>query len=635
MKKGLLIFLTIVSLIMFSSCKKANSDLYVEKIEGLREDFIRGVDISSVISLENSGVKYYDFKGKEEDIFKVLADNNINYIRVRIWNDPYDDNGNGYGGGNNDLETAIKIGKRATKYGMKLLVDFHYSDFWADPSKQMVPKAWASLNIEDKANALYTFTYNALKAMKDEGINIGMVQLGNETNGKMCGEKIWLNIKTLMEKGAKATRDVDKNILIAIHFANPENVDSYKKYARNLDYYKIDYDVFASSYYSYWHGSTENLTTVLKEIADTYDKKVMVAETSYAYAVENFDEHGNVIGDELNYEKKYPFTVQGQANAVIDVIKAVNNIGEAGLGVFYWEPAWISVPGETHEAQSTLWEKYGSGWASSYSKEYDPNDAGKYFGGSAWDNQAMFDKTGHPLESLKLFKYIYEGNTPNIKVDAIEDTMLIVRLNNKISLPEKVNAIMSDGSKKEVSIRWEDAPLDNYATGGVNKYTIKGEVDGVKAYLYLSVVEENYVDNYSFENADISMWKVTDNKSCKELYVMEKSTDALTGTKSFHFWSDKDLSFDLSQEITNLKTGKYSFSLSIQGGDALVQNIYIYTIVDDIKTIEKVTITSWRDWQNPIIKDIEVIDNVTIGIHVECNANAWGTIDDFLLNPQK
>ena len=164
MKKILLVLIVLpITLSLFGCSKRVNKvkssdDLYIRKIENIDDDFIMGMDASSVISLEQSGVKYYDYDGNEEDVFKVLASSGINHIRVRVWNDPYDSNGNGYGGGNCDIEKAIEIGKRASKYGMKLIVDFHYSDFWADPSKQMVPKAWKDLQIEDKAKALYEYT---------------------------------------------------------------------------------------------------------------------------------------------------------------------------------------------------------------------------------------------------------------------------------------------------------------------------------------------------------------------------------------------------------------------------------------------------------------------------------------------
>ena len=145
--------------------------LHIEAVEGLREDFIFGMDASSVIAEEKSGVSYLGFDGKAQDVFCTLAQAGVNYIRVRVWNDPFDAEGHGYGGGNCTVDTALEIGKRATKYGMKLLVDFHYSDFWADPGKQMVPKAWKDMDLETKAAALEQYTRESLQKLKDAGVD--------------------------------------------------------------------------------------------------------------------------------------------------------------------------------------------------------------------------------------------------------------------------------------------------------------------------------------------------------------------------------------------------------------------------------------------------------------------------------
>lgn len=390
--------------------QKVTSDtLSVRKVENLPSDFILGMDASCVPALERGGVRYYDHAGQEKDVYRILAENGINYIRVRIWNDPYDEGGNGYGGGNCDLENAVTIGKRAAENGMKLLVNFHYSDFWADPGKQMVPKAWRGLSLDRKCDALFAYTKASLQHLADENVQIGMVQVGNETNGSLCGEKDWEAICRLLSAGAKAVREVCPDALVAVHFANPEKSGSYEAYAGRLADHGVDYDVFASSYYPYWHGTQENLAKLLSGIAATYGKKVMVAETSYAFTAEDSDFSHNTIGAGAE-AAGYPFTVQGQADLVRDVIDMVANETENGIGVFYWEGTWISAGGSSWEENSARWEKYGSGWASSYAAAYDPQDAGKWYGGCAVDNQAFFDSKGHALESLKVFALVRQGN---------------------------------------------------------------------------------------------------------------------------------------------------------------------------------------------------------------------------------
>ena len=386
----------------------SSNTLRVKKVEGLSENFIFGMDASCVPSLEAGGVKYYDHDGNEKDVYKILAENGLNYIRVRIWNDPFDKNGNGYGGGNCDIENAIAVGKRATANGMKLLVNFHYSDFWADPQKQSVPKAWQGMSVSEKSNAIYEYTKKSLKKLTEANIDIGMVQVGNETNGFMCGEKKWENIAALMSAGSKAVREVCPDALVALHFSNPELANRYAGYAYELNRFNVDYDVFASSYYPFWHGSFENLIAELDKVTSNYNKKVVIAETSYAYTPDDTDFHGNTVSAQMA-AKDYPLTIQGQSDLVRDVIATAAKI-ENCIGVFYWEGTWIAAGGKCYEENRVLWEKNGSGWASSHVAEYDPDDAGKWYGGCAVDNQAMFDKNGKALESLKVFALVRNGN---------------------------------------------------------------------------------------------------------------------------------------------------------------------------------------------------------------------------------
>ena len=622
--------------------KIEGSSLYVKKVENLSDDFIMGMDASSVPSLEASGVKYYNYDGQEQDVFKTLAENGINYIRVRIWNDPFDGSGNGYGGGNCTIDTAVEIGKRATKYGMKLLVNFHYSDFWADPGKQMVPKAWANMEIEEKTEALYQYTLESLNKLKDAGVNVGMVQIGNETNGHMCGEKTWFNMQYLFQAGSKAVREVFPDALVALHFANPESAGSYATYASKMDYYKVDYDVFASSYYPYWHGTLENLTNVLTQINQTYGKKVMVMETSYAYTPEDTDFFANTISDGGAVVKNYPYTIHGQATCVRDVIETVANI-PGGIGVCYWEGTWITVGRNSWEENAAKWEKYGSGWAASYAAGYDPEDAGQWYGGCAVDNQAFFDPDGKPLESLRVFNLVRYGNDTEPVADALEDVNIMSDLGSPIVLPETVNAIMTDSSRSAVPVTWNitEAELASMANSGAAKYEVTGTAGGMEAHAYISVMEFNYLQNYSFEDGEeMPGWTVTDLGNAEQLYAEEKVTDSLTGNWHMHFWSaaTDSVKFTLEQEVKDLPGGTYKFTISIMGGDAGEADIYAYVKINgEIVKTEPLGITSYGNWDTAVVKGVEYTegDSIAVGIYVQCQGSgngAWGKIDDAMLN---
>ena len=632
----------------FSGCAKdasasnavTSDSLYVRQIPELPEDFILGMDASSVPSLEAGGVQFYDFEGSEKDVFAILAENGINYIRVRVWVDPFDGSGRGYGGGNCNLDTAVAIGKRATQYGMKLLVDFHYSDFWADPGKQMVPKAWAGMEIEEKAAALGAYTTECLETLQKAGVDVGMVQLGNETNGMLCGETIWMNIYKLMDAGSKAVRKVFPQALIAVHFTNPESKDAMLTYAKKLSYYQLDYDVFASSYYPYWHGTLENLAEVLSQVARTYGKKVMVAETSYAYTPEDTDFFGNTIGEGSTFVKNYPFTIQGQANSVADVVETIAKDTENGIGVFYWEGTWISAGGSSREENSARWERFGSGWASSYAASYDPQDAGKYYGGCAVDNQAFFDSRGRALESLKVFSLLRSGNPLPLVPDAIEDSMLTCDLNGEIRLPETVNAIMNDNSRQALPVTWDAIDENAMRSGGPRTYQVPGTAGGMPATCYVSMVEYNFLKNPGFEEGEDGSWTARALRPMDQLCVEKKSSDSLTGDYHYHFWSaaQDSVEFTLEQTAQDLPAGTYKYSVSIMGGDAGQTEIYAYVKINgEITARAPMTITSYGSWDRAVIENIPHADTdtVTVGVYVKCSGagnGAWGKIDDAMLN---
>ena len=621
------------------------ADIYVEKIDNLNADFIKGVDVSSLLANEKSGVVYYDIEGNKADIFEVMADAGVNYVRIRVWNEPYDSDGNGYGGGNNDVASAITMGKRATKAGMKVLIDFHYSDFWADPGKQKAPKAWSGYSISEKEAALYEYTKESLDKIIKAGVDVGMVQIGNETNNGICGETSWENKCKLFNAGSKAVREINEDILVAVHFTNPERSGNYANIAKQLDNYGVDYDVFASSYYMFWHGTTSNLTSVLKNIADTYHKKVMVAETSYAYTMEDGDGHGNTIAKGSDLVSGYAASVQGQANVVRDVMAAVADVGSAGIGAFYWEPAWIPVQVYDADAENAsailkenkaIWEKYGSGWASSYAGEYDADDAGKWYGGSAWDNQAMFDFTGHPLASLNVFKYVGTGAKASLAVDSVDNAELTVNLGEKIELPQKTTVHFNDNTTSERTVTWNQEQIKALAEAGSGTYKVNGTVEVLDQTYNVTckvvIKAKNYVNNYSFEDSDRSMWEIEDTNSDAD--YQKNASDALTGDYALHFWSAKDIEFTVSQTISGLEAGEYAFSANIQGGDASTQDMYIFVTIGNKTYKQSMSVSGWCEWDTPEITGITVQDgqDVTVGAYVSACAKAWGTLDDFVLS---
>ena len=615
------------------------SDVFVEPVAGISDDFIRGMDASAVLSVEKSGAKYYGYDGKEQDVFETLAESGVNYIRLRVWNDPYDENGNGYGGGDNDVATAIELGKRATQYGMKVNIDFHYSDFWADPKRQHAPKAWEGMSADEKADALYDFTKESLTQILDAGVDVGMVQVGNEINNGMSGETDVPAVMGLLSAGSRAVREIadsyGKDIQIVLHYTNIEDNEEVDTMAANLKEYGVDYDIFGLSYYPFWDGTNENMQNVAKNIMDRYGKKVVIAETSYCYTEKDGDGFGNSFDGIEDAVDGYAPTVQSQATMIRDICAAANEVGV--LGVFYWEGTWIPVGSEDQD-NSALWEKYGSGWASSYSAEYDPDDAGLYYGGCSWDNQAMFDFTGHPLPSLNVFRYLKDGHTVPLAVDFIPQTTVSCDVGEALTLPETVEVVYNDRSANtQVPVSWDASQVAAIDTKKAGTYTVDGTLsDGTAVTADVDVEMVNYVKNPGFEEADRSMWEISYAGENDPTDYQEKADDAHDGDFSLHFWSDSDMDFSICQTLTDLPAGTYQLFAFAQGGDMeSTSNLELYAVINGEEIgSDAFMLTTWTDWKQPKVDNIRIGDGdtLTIGVRMKCNANSWGTIDDFTLN---
>lgn len=613
------------------------STIFVEPVDGISDDFYRGMDASAVLALENSGVKYYNFDGEKQDVFMTLAQAGVNYIRLRVWNDPYDENGNGYGGGNNDVTTAITLGQRATKYGMKVCIDFHYSDFWADPKKQFVPKAWEGMEIEEKADALYDFTLDSLTQLLEAGVDVGMVQIGNEINNGMSGETDVANVRKLLTAGSKAVREAavnsGKEILVAVHYTNIDDMKKLDTLLTGLQVKEIDYDIVGLSFYPYWHGTMDDLKNAITHIRNTYGKKVYVAENAYCYTAEDGDGSANSVEGTDDLAEGYSASVQGQANEVRDVCAAASEAGAEG--VFYWEGTWIPV-GPADADNSDLWEKYGSGWASSYASGYDPKDAGQYYGGCSWDNQAMFDFTGHPLASLNVFKYLKYGATAPLAVDSIPAVTVACNIGTDPELPDTVSVIYNDRSEAQVSVIWNTDDVAAIDTENGGNFTVSGTLeDGTEVTAAVTVDRINYVQNPSFEDSDTSMWTVKHSGETDPTDYQVKAADAHSGEVAFHFWSGSaDMDFSIEQSFTDLEPGTYELSAFSQGGDLSDDaSMELYALVDGRELTAPFKLTTYAEWQNPAIPEIKVTDgSLTIGVRYKCNVNSWGTLDDVTLN---
>lgn len=669
-----------------------DDSIIVKKVDGIGSDFIKGVDVSSYITLADSGVVFYNYEGQELDatgFFKLFADAGVNYVRIRIWNDPKNASGEYYGGGNNDLETAKKICSQIQAYNtqysdtVKVLIDFHYSDFWVDPDKQKAPKAWADLPLAEKTEALKEFTKSSLASIAETGITVGMVQIGNETNNGICGETqigtAGQGMCAVFQAGCEAVAEYNAangtDILRVVHFTDPHKQDNAVYNAKTLLENGVDYDVYATSYYPYWHGTTSELSEVLNKIAKATGKKVMVAETQEIYT--NADGDGF---DNQAYEGKnnidlsaYPVSVQGQADEFRNVIAAVASVGEQGIGMFYWEPAWLPVgyaykeDGTKDEAvfekNQELWRTKGSGWAAPAAEEFDESVAQWGYGGTNCENAALFDFYGHPLPSLKVFRYADRGTAGaaeafyryRFPVTAVAAKTGMQADQLQELLPQQAEVITNYGNQQTCAVVWDQTRLGEIAaaiadnTSAGNTYTATGLVqignDSRAVTMQIEVVpSENRLVNGDFESSNTG-WNFGSYTYAKEEPTNSKGTTSCDFS-TYNITEEVPYTTTVTQTVTITEPGSYGLIGFAEGtagtGDTKLGEKIILQATDSTGkqyTSNNLQLQGWMIWQKASIENIqitkEMIDananTLEIAWVLTLNESRWGTLDDTYL----
>ena len=504
----------------------------IKKVKNMSDSTIRGIDISSYTALKKAGVKYYDNEGKEASLLKVLSDNGVNYIRIRIWNDPYNEKGETYGGGSNDVKAGLEIAKEAAKYNIKVLLGFHYSDFWADPAVQLLPKAWEKdrNNQEKMCSNVYEFTKETLEQFKDAGADIGMVQVGNEISQGMMGimhrtkANVWQEeeksvlIDSYLNAGARAVRECVPDALVAIHL-DTLNLSIYKDAMNAWERDKVDYDVLGSSSYAFWAG--KNMLGNVRKAGNyvaSRGKLFAVLETSWLNSQKDADGTVNMVNN--TKDAVYKVGPQGQADMLSDLYDAILS-NDNGLGAFYWEGAWIPVKAGwvNWKYNKEMANEFGTGWATENAGGYYPKSKLYYngnpvWGGDSWDNQTLFDDKGYPLDSLRFYKDAVSSNEkysrvvialcdkennvleyrvvkvvsgksmtytlPEIKGYTKEkDTIKILGTNDKIS---KVSVVYNKDIKKQIITVKKASYTIPYGT----KFNLKNKVKAVGSLTFTS-----------------------------------------------------------------------------------------------------------------------------------------------------
>lgn len=592
----------------------------VNPIENLSTDFIKGADVSIMPELERNGTKFYD-NGIEQDGLTILKNHGVNWIRVRIWNNPYVVGPEGVGGGNTDEAKAIEMAKRAKALGMKVLVDFHYSDFWVDPGQQKKPDAWKNDSGDKLVDDVYAYTAKVMQDFNAQGVTPDMVQVGNELNNGMLWPEAQLTednpngykfLAKLLNAGLQAVHDNDKDnkVKTMIHLAGVD-VNLYHTFFDNLIVKnKVnDFDIIGMSFYPFWHGTMDDLKNTMNDVSAKYNKDVIAVETAFGYTLEDADFEKNNFGTNEEKVSGYKATVQGQATGLRDVMATVASVNDnRGLGIFYWAPDWV------------INEKVG--WKSNG-------------GGNGWDNLTLFDTKGNALESIDTFNLVSDPNNQYIEpqVTAINTVdVKDVSLYSNVDLPQTVGVVYSNDAVKNMSVKWDVAkPI--FAKPG--NYTISGTVEGLaqKAIANIEVKNKmNLVLNGNFENETLNGWDIVGDSSAINLAWNQGD---VRDKCAMHYWNNKPFNVIIKQKLKGLSDGKYTLSCWTQG-NGLASKYQLFVKQNGVEMTTDIKDDGWNRWHQTSIKNIEVKNGeVEIGFILNGRPDTWGSIDDIEFYVQK
>lgn len=548
-------------------------------------DFIKGMDISFLPELEELEAEFYDAEGNKKEVWELLKENGVNSIRLRIWNEPEKVPESG---GYCSLEQTIAMAKQIKQYGMSFFLDFHYSDWWADPGKQVKPKAWEKLGFNELVQAVYDYTREVLLKMEEEGVLPDMVQIGNEIRSGMLfpeGEvPNYRQLALLVNSGIQAVRDLNKDIKIVIH------LDQGGRYYYLQEWFDAvmaaglkDYDIIGVSYYPFWHGSFTELKDSLVKLVKRYGKPIVVAETAHAWR----NAGDGFIGEQQEKIAGFPASPWGQKQVLDLVMNITASLEqEMGLGIYYWEPVVLPFEGK-------------GGW---------------------WSNMGVFNEKGEALPALSSFCFIREDFRQKEVAKIYEPEKILQKLGEEVKLPENIKVLYYDGESYEIKAAWEKFSADK--TGD---FRVKGNLEsiGKTVEAEIQVVEyfetsHNYIGNAAFEDG-LRGWEIKSEDSRAKVELLQEFDEPFPAPPSNYIYVESPVNFTwkLERKVVGLTPGNYSLSVEYRGTNTTGVDVRLYAGETDSNYKELVIYPTDENWVTYELPDIIIEkDSVKIGMKI-------------------
>lgn len=543
-------------------------------------NFYKGVDISSLLELEDKGVKFYAENGEECEALELCKRNGVNSIRLRIWNEPQCvPEAAGYC----DLEHTMQFAKRIKEKGMHFMLDFHYSDWWADPGKQTKPYAWKNLTGHALEQAVYEYTKQVLESLRAQNTMPDMVQIGNEIRSGMLfpdGEvPNFTQLANLVNAGIRATREVSTDIQVMIH------LDQGGKYYYLKEWFDAmfeagmnDIDVIGISFYPFWHGTFTDLKHSMEGLIERYKLPVIVVETAHPW---RRSEDGFVTEDQEKIAG-FPAGIEEQRHVMqllMNIVASVEN--GMGQGVYYWEPLSVPLDGQ------------GS-WA---------------------NNMGVLDEKGKVLPGLAEFRFTREQLCKEKIAKIYHVEPILIEQGKELVLPEQIEVLRYDGERYSYPVEWEQ-----HSIASCGEYVLQGNMTQIneKTQIQIVVVDklperENLVKNADFK-AGQANWMLVD--KLKNVTVEINQEEAYLQVNS-----NQNFEFAIMQDVRIAQAGKYQLSVSYRGTNTTDVKVRLYgeqVSGEKLVKVEKVIYPTDEQWMDYDICDIELQEGVcSIGIEMK------------------
>lgn len=565
------------------------------------QEFKKGMDISFLPELEDKGMKIKDFDGNEMDGFDLAKKYGVNAIRLRLWNNPENvEESKGYC----NLSDTIAMAKRIKAHQMSFMLNFHYSDFWADPGKQRKPKDWENLEFSELKEAVFTYTRDTLLTLKGEGVLPEIVQIGNEIrSGLLFPEGELPNYKGMVElvnagiQGARAVADSD-TMKIMIHLDQGGRYFYIKEwFDKAFEAGLEDFDLIGLSYYPFWHGTFMDLKETLSKLVLDYQKPIMIVETAHAWrkSAHGFiDESQEKIAGVLA-------TPEGQKKVLDLVMNITASLpNQMGCGVYYWEPLCMPQPGE-------------GGWA---------------------ENMGLLDENGQVLEGIHSFEFSREKFRSKETAKVYEPPLLQIQEGKYPVLPEQLSVLYYDGTLEKKSVIWE-TDLPEWVEG---TYSIQGKIEGVKEPVSCRVqvfkempVRKNLLSDTNWDNG-LTQWDLEKSEEQVVVQLFPEFEDPFPAPplNAIRVESPKNFTFCVSQQVDITKEDYYNLQVEYKGTDTTNVEIRLF-----IKTSEEICETmihpTEHEWGIYEVKHVLCKPGkITVGIKIK-SPPVYGLIRKFQL----